>query len=78
MSAGDLLALLPVLGFSSIPQLLPLPTPSFASLSLLVCCLLAYICCVAFGKYYPSLGLKPPLLSFRVYNWVPSAAFSNL
>lgn len=32
--------------------------------------LTAYSCCVTFGKYCLSLGLKPPLLSLRVYNWV--------
>lgn len=38
----------------------------------------AYICCVTFGKCCPSLGLKSPLFSFEVYNWVPSAVFSTL
>lgn len=38
----------------------------------------ADICCVTFGKCCPSLGLKPPLFSFEVYNWVLSAAFSTL
>lgn len=37
MSAGDPLALLTVPGFSSKPQPQPLPTSSFASLSLLAC-----------------------------------------
>lgn len=77
-SAGDPLACLWTQLNTS--ALMSLSTPSFVPLSLSACLLfhLAYICCVTFGKCCPSLGLKSPLFSFEVYNWVPSAVFSTL
>lgn len=77
MSAGDPLARLPDLRFSLISQPRPLPTSSFASLSLLAChSPHFYLLCDLWQ--IPSLGLKPPLLSFEVYNWVLSTGFSIL